>query len=209
MKRKLRETLRRILSIVLMIVMLPLSSLQPAFTAIVHAEGTDEYVAETPVVIEEEMEEGDTVETPSEDIVAEEIHAENEDVVSETGEETVNEDAESETGEETVEDEDADSETGEESVVGEEKDLTEENAIVEDDAEVNEDEAEVTAENAEFSDETEDTEENVEDVTIITAEGETIEETDYPRLANEEREIVNLELDVVINESCNSVLEWK
>ena len=48
MKRKLRVALRRILSIVLMIVMLPLSSLQPAFTAIVHAEGTDEYVAETP-----------------------------------------------------------------------------------------------------------------------------------------------------------------
>ena len=48
-----------------MIVMLPLSSLQPAFTAIVHAEGTDDYVSEAPLLTENgEEDEDDALKTP-------------------------------------------------------------------------------------------------------------------------------------------------
>ncbi|MBP5493557.1 MAG: AHH domain-containing protein [Lachnospiraceae bacterium] len=104
MKRKLREALRRILSIILMIVMLPLSSMQPAFTAIVHAEGTDDYVAES--VIEESDTDEDTLysvtpENPSEDVVSNE-----EDTVEDN--EDVADDQDVIVGENTSDEEDAD-----------------------------------------------------------------------------------------------------
>ncbi|MBP5529526.1 MAG: hypothetical protein J6X80_05685, partial [Lachnospiraceae bacterium] len=189
MKRKLRETLRRILSIVLMIVMLPLSSLQPAFTAIVHAEGTDEYVAEAPVAENETVEEGlENPENPSVETVVEEGkgNSANEDTNASTDDGTAGKDATPVEGANTPS-----------------------NGNDTDDTAVPADGANAPAEGSENLSE-EDASQNqvVANIAAIGGNAEIPEEATYSRSASVPVEIVNLELSAAINEGGNAVLEW-
>ena len=210
MKRKIRLALRRTLSVVLMIVMLPLSSMQPAFTAIVHAEGTDEYVAETPASdngVYSTIGENEDTTNPSEEVVAQD---ETDDTnVAEGENETTTEEYSNEKPDETsVPTEDVTSE--------DDTDLSEDTDVTD-----TEDESENTTMPTEGSEATSEedavqteedfaqTEEGAEETTVIIDENvDVIEETDYPRLASMPVEIVNLKLEVVINECGNAVLEW-
>ena len=186
MKRKLREALRRILSIVLMIVMLPLSSLQPAFTAIVHAEGTDDYVAES-VISENDTDEDAiysiTPENPSEDVIS------NEDTV--------------ENNEDVADDQDV--------IVGEET-SDEEDVIVEEETE-NNDEEDADIQNADEEADDEDGEvTSEEDADVI----EEINEEDIVTQEEISNDVINPDVDVIIelglkaelNECADSVLTW-
>ena len=181
MKRKLREALRRILSIVLMIVMLPLSSLQPAFTAIVHAEGTDDYVAETPASdsgVYSTIGENEDTTNPSEEVVSQD-----------------------ETDDTTVPAEDVTLE--DETDLPEDTDETN-TEEVSDGATMPADGDETTAEEDGAQ-----SEEGTEETTVIIDENvDIIEETVYPCLAGMEDVVIDLGLKAVINEYGNGILEW-
>ncbi|SDJ61476.1 hypothetical protein SAMN04487760_109122, partial [Lachnospiraceae bacterium G41] len=181
MKRKLRETLRRILSIILMIVMLPLSSLQPAFTAIVHAEGTDDYVSEAPLLTENgEEDEDDALKTPE--------NTENKGSIG--GGNVINNDDNTNTNNVNNATDVAEAEEDENSE-GTEDEITLPAAGNENPAEG---EGIVQPQNRGVPEET--TEENSETGGLRSAPAESVE-------------IVNLELEAVINECGNAVLDWK
>ena len=163
-----------------MIVMLPLSSLQPAFTAIVHAEGTDDYVAES-VISEDDTDEDAiysvTPENPSEDVISNEDTVENGETVTDehdviVGEETENNDEEDADVQNA--DEEADAEDG--------KDASEEDANLND----------------------LETSENTDEEIIIIQE----EVNETVSLEPKNGVIIELGLQAVLNECADSVLTW-
>ena len=185
MKRKIRLALRRTLSVILMIVMLPLSSIQPAFTAIVHAEGTDEYVAETPASdngVYSTIGENEDTTNPSEEVVAQD---ETDDTNVAEGEDETNIDENAnETPDETT--------------------VTDEDVTSEDDTDLSGNTDETDPEEVSAG-----TTMPAEEATVIIDENvDVIEEADYPRLASVGEVAFDLGLKAELNECADSVLTW-
>ncbi len=210
MKRKIRLALRRTLSVVLMIVMLPLSSMQPAFTAIVHAEGTDEYVAETPASdngVYSTIGENEDTTNPSEEVVAQD---ETDDTnVAEGEDETTTEEKANETPDETtVTDEDVTSE--DDTDLSENTDETDPEEVS-DGTTMPAEGSEATSEEdaAKTEEDAAQAEEGAEEATVIIDENvDVIEETDYPRLASVGDVAFDFGLKAELNECADSVLTW-
>ena len=200
-----------------MIVMLPLSSIQPAFTAIVHAEGTDEYVAETPAAdngVYSTIGENEDTTNPSEEVVAQD---ETDDTnVAEGEDETNIDESANETPDETTVPEEV---TSEETDLPEDTDVTDTEEVsdgttmpADGDEATSEEDGAQTEEGEEEATTIEDgtqTEEGAEETTVIIDENvDVIEETDYPRLAGVEDVVINLGLKAELNECADSVLTW-